>query len=86
MKDFLDVLKALWVGIIIGLNWGVMNIKREKKLYMKLIYIIILILDIILAPIKLIIVAILMKFSKSFSDGAEEIFDDMCDELEESEL
>ena len=85
MRDTLDGLKAFCSGMKIAVLWSIMNIKRQERLYMKLIYIIIFILEIILVPVKLLIIPILMLISKTFRETISEISDDMEYDLEESE-
>lgn len=90
MFDVLEDIKAIGSGVIEGIitacKWYWMTIKKEKKLSNKIILIILPLIDMILLPIKAIIIPILYVNSKAFRSVINEIGQGVEDDLRESEL
>ena len=76
IKAIKEVMVAYGYGIKIGLRWYIDTIQDEENYGMKIIYIMTFILDVILAPLKMLILTILAMRSYKVREAILDLYYD----------
>ena len=75
-----NIFREIFKGALISYKWCIEMLK-EEKLGMRILWTILLIIEIFLTPVKLVIAPVLVIFSKKFRNFAFTMLEDMKNDL-----